>query len=95
MRQLITRIDERLHAELKARAAAEGRSVNALVKELLSAGLASGDERTAVKARAESLGLHVVPPSQGRPPSREAAIAGTKGAGRAASRALEAERARR
>lgn len=35
MRQLITRLDDDLHARLKARAQAEGRSVNALVVEAL------------------------------------------------------------
>src|SRR6266508_4085537 len=95
MRQLITRIDERLHEALKFRAAAEGRSVNALVTELLSSGLAPADERSMVRARAESRGLMVTPRPPRRPPSRDAAISGTKGAGRAASEALEAERARR
>ena len=95
MRQLIARIDERLHQELKSRAAAEGRSVNALVTDLLSAGLGAMDERTAVRARAEAAGLLVVPRPERRPPSRLAAISGTKGTGRAASRALAAERARR
>jgi plasmid stability protein len=61
MRQLITRIDEGLHEELKSRAAAEGRSVNALVTDLLSAGLVAADERAAVRARAEAAGLRVVP----------------------------------
>lgn len=95
MRQLITRIDERLHEGLKARAAAEGRSVNALVTELLSIALASDDERAAVRARADASGLRVVPRPRHRPPPRDTAISWTKGVGRATSRALEADRARR
>lgn len=95
MRQLIARIDERLHKELKSRAAAEGRSVNALVTDLLSSGLAVSDERAAVRSRAESAGLLVTPPPPRRPPSREMAISGTRGTGRAATRALAADRARR
>jgi len=95
MRQLITRIDERLHERLKERAAAEGRSVNALVTELLSTGLAAGVEREAVRTRAEIAGIRVVPTPEHRPPSREAAISWTKGLGRAASRALVADRAKR
>lgn len=95
MRQLITRIDERLHGDLKSRAAAEGRSVNALVTHLLSAGLAAADERTAVRSRADAAGLRVLPRQGRRPPSRRAAISGTRGFGRAASGALAEERARR
>ncbi len=95
MRQLITRIDDRLHRELKDRAAAEGRSVNSLVTHLLSSALASGDERASVRARAESAGIVVVPLGARRPPSRDAAIASTKGVGRRAGQALAAERAAR
>lgn len=80
------------HEEMKARAPAEGRSVNALVNELLSSVLASGNERAAVRARARAAGLVVAPRPTKRPPSRHAAIALTKGAGRAASRALARER---
>ncbi|MBB4688541.1 FitA-like ribbon-helix-helix domain-containing protein [Amycolatopsis jiangsuensis] len=39
MRQLITRIDDELHARLKARAAAEGRTLNDLVTEALQGAL--------------------------------------------------------
>jgi antitoxin FitA len=95
MRQLITRIDDRLHQGLRARAAAEGRSVNALVTDLLSSALAAGNERAAVRARAEAARIVVVPHRVRRPPSRDAAIASTKGAGRRASRALAVERAAR
>jgi len=95
MRQLITRIDDRLLQQLKARAAQEGRSVNALVTELLSAAVASDDERQAVRSRADALGIAVTPGVERRPPSRDAAIASTRGAGRAASEALDADRARR
>lgn len=94
MRQLITRIDDDLHERLKARAVREGRSVNALVTELLESVLAAADERGVVRARAKAAGLAVVLPPRKRPPSRDAAIALTKGAGRAASRALAKERSR-
>src|SRR5579884_3129290 len=40
VRQLITRLDDDLHARLRERAAAEGRSVNALVVEILAAAVA-------------------------------------------------------
>jgi plasmid stability protein len=94
VRQLITRIDEQLHQRLKSRAAAEGRSVNALVTDLLAAGVAA-DQRTVVRQRAKAADLLVEPRLDRRPPSRKRAIALTKGAGRAASRALQAERSRR
>lgn len=93
MKQLITRVDERLHERLKARAAAEGRSVNALVTELLEAGLGADDARARVRARIDALGLRVdVPRPRGRIPSLDAAIRSTRGAGSAVSEALEAER---
>ena len=92
MRQLITRIDDRLHERLKDRAAAEGRSLNDLVTELLQEGIADGDERTLLRWRADKSGLRVVPVVRGPVPSRAKAIASTKGAGRAASQALSRER---
>jgi hypothetical protein len=94
-RQLLARIDERLHRQLKARAARERRSLNALVAELLHHGLNVTDERARVRARLEALGLARAPRPSRRPPPRERAIAATRGAGRAASEALAAERARR
>lgn len=94
-RQLLARIDERLHRRLKARAAAEGRSLNALVTDLLERGALEADERVRVRARLEALGLATsVRPSR-RPPSRDRAIALTRGAGRSASEALAAERRER
>lgn len=93
VRQLITRIDEALLKGLKARAAAEGRSVNALVTELLRTGVSKENERAALRARLRAAGLEVLPPMpKRRPPSRRAAIASTKGAGTVASDALVADR---
>jgi hypothetical protein len=45
--------------------------------------------------RLREAGIRVVPPLEGRPPSRDAAIRAMEGAGRAASEALEEERAAR
>lgn len=95
MRQLITRIDEQLHAKLKARAASEGRSMNAVVTDLLSSGISESHDRAGVRARAEAAGLLITPPQPKSPPSRRTAISRTRGAGRAAAKALAAERARR
>jgi plasmid stability protein len=95
VRQLIARIDDDLHRRLKARAAAEGRSVNALVTDALTAAVAGSDERAHVRARAGAIGLLVLPLPEAPPPSRRQAIAATRGSGTAVSDALEAERARR
>ncbi len=96
MRQLISRIDDRLHSKLKKRAAAERRSMNAIVTELLSNALAAEDDRARVLARLEALGLRVVPPRpKRRVRSRDAVIASLRGSGRSVSAALEEERSRR
>lgn len=95
MRQLITRIEDRLHAKLKRRAAAEGRSLNALVTEILSRAIAAEDERALVRARLKALGRRAYVPRPADAPSRDEAIAATRGAGTAVSEALAAERARR
>lgn len=93
MRQLITRIDEELLERLKARAAEEGRSVNSLVTDLLENAVSQSSPRARVRARLRALGLDVVVPRpRGRVPSLEEAIESTRGAGRAASEALEEDR---
>lgn len=43
MRQLITRIDDELHARIKDKAISEGRSVNELVRGLLEAAVVDAD----------------------------------------------------
>ncbi|HZD71701.1 MAG TPA: toxin-antitoxin system HicB family antitoxin [Actinomycetes bacterium] len=93
MRQLIARIDDDLHERLRSRAEAEGRSMNGLVTEILRSAVAPLDAREAVRSRLRRRSLQVVPPRRGPVPSRDAAIASTRGAGRAASAALAAERA--
>jgi antitoxin FitA len=95
MRQLITRIDDDLHRRLKRRAAAEGRSVNAMVTELLRGAALKQDERDLTRARLRALGRLVTLPRPRRALSRDAAIALTRGAGTAASEALAAERKQR
>ena len=95
VRQLIARIEDELHERLKLRAAAEHRSLNSLVRELLERGVPPADPRTLVRERAAAAGLLVVPTPEPGAPSREAAIASTRGTGQAASEALAHERARR
>lgn len=69
--------------------------MNALVTDLLRAGLARSEEEARVRARLHAAGLRVVPRLEQRPPSRDAAIRATRGAARAASEALAAERGAR
>lgn len=95
VRQLIARIDDRLHRRLKARAAAEGRSMNALVTQLLAAGVSEQSEGAILDARLEALGLRRIFPPKRRPPSQAALARMLRGTGQRASAALEAERARR
>ena len=98
MRQLITRIDDGLHARLKDRARAAGTSVNALVVEALERlTVEAEDPRALVRRRARDAGMLAVPPVSDAPPSsivgaREAVVAATRGAGTAVGEALAAER---
>jgi plasmid stability protein len=94
VRQLITRIDEELHRRLKRRAAAQGRSVNAMVSDLLRAAVDTRDERDVVRGRLQALGRLATIPRPRRSISRDAAIALTRGAGTAASQALAEDRRR-
>jgi plasmid stability protein len=93
VRQLITRIDDDLHDRLKARAAAEGRSMNAFVTDVLARAVV-GDADGSVRAHLARAGLLVVPPQPVNPPTLEAVLLSTSGAGRAASEALERDRQR-
>lgn len=96
MRQLITRIDDDLHASLQARARAEGRSVASLVREVLANAVSEGTDRASVVARFERAGLVVRPPAPvGEVPTHDEVVSRTRGAGRAVSAALEADRAGR
>lgn len=93
MRQLIARIDDDLHARLKRRAAAEGRSLNALVTEALEAAAPGGDLPADVRARATARGvLADFEPPDGAP-SLADVLTLTRGWGTAVSDALSAERA--
>jgi plasmid stability protein len=95
MRQLITRVDDDLHARLRLRAIQEGRSVNALVNDILAAEVSRGDPRSALRMRARASGRLVVPPAPARTPSRDAVARATRVAGTAASEALLLDRADR
>jgi plasmid stability protein len=90
---MIARIDDELHSRLKARAAAEGRSLNDLVTAALAAAVDQPTSRRTIRARASAAGLLVTPSQPKRIPTREEALAATRGLGQVASTALAAERA--
>jgi antitoxin FitA len=92
MKQMIVRVDDELHSQLKARAAAEGRSLNDLMTAALAAVVEVGTTRRTLRARARLARRLVVPEAPRRVPSRRSALTATTGLGRAASEALRAER---
>jgi hypothetical protein len=96
VRQLITRIDDALHARLKQRARDEGRSMNALVTELLEQAVPEETPRERLRRRLKAEGrLHEFP-APANPPTREEVIEMLRGdAGRAFLEALGEDRARR
>src|SRR5256885_900795 len=91
MRQLITRLDEQLLAALKKRAAAEGRSVNALVNDILASQLTDRSPKADLRLRGRE--QIVTPPRPTRIPSRESLRRASRGWGAAVSQALTDERA--
>jgi plasmid stability protein len=95
VKQLITRLDDGLHARLKAQAAAQGRSLNDLVTEVLAAAVGQPMTRQLVRARAQAADLLVWPPTPERVVTRDEALGATRGLGAAASGALDAERGER
>jgi plasmid stability protein len=92
MKQMITRLDDELHARIKAQADAEGRSVNELVVQVLSRALGNASSRDGVRERARATGRLVVPEPPAETVSRDEAIRSTRGLGNAVSTALEEER---
>lgn len=92
VRQLITRIDDDVHRRLKARARAEGSSVNTLVTAAIERALATPeDRRRAMRRRLQSLGLLADAPAPPVAPDREAVIESLRGCGKITD-LIEAER---
>lgn len=82
VRQLITRIDDDLHVRLKRRAAAEGRSLNALVTEVLERAAPPDDASARLRARLRAQGkLYVPPQPKGPVPSLDEVVEMTRGLG--------------
>lgn len=95
MKQLLTRLDDELHRRVKERAEEQGRSVNAYVAALLAEDTSTTNRRRALRERARDKGKLREPIRPSRRPSRHEVWEATRGAGTAASEALEAERAAR
>lgn len=96
MRQLIARIDDSLHARLKARAHDEGRSVNKLVTNILEDAVPDESPRERLRRRLRAEGRLVEIEAPQNAPSRETVIEMLRGdAGRAVLEAFEEDRKRR
>jgi plasmid stability protein len=95
MRQLITRVDDDLHAALKTRAAEQGRSVNSVVVEALTEAIVQGRApRLRWRERARRANHLVERPGKADAAARNAAIEATRGVGPMADELL-ADRAHR
>jgi antitoxin FitA len=91
MRALITRMDDELLDKLKKRAAAEGRSVNALVNDILASQVGGRSPKAELRLRGGD--RIVTPPLPTRIPSRESLRRASRGSGASVSEALMRERA--
>lgn len=97
VKQLLLRVPEELHRRLMARAAREGRSLNAVATEILDAAAEadSGDRRAKLRAAATASGaLRTVTADPVRAARRQRAIASTRGLGAQLDRLLADERDR-
>jgi plasmid stability protein len=97
MKQILLRVPDDVHRRLAARAARDGRSVNAVATEILDAAVDAdeGDRRTRLRAAAAAAGLlRSVPAKPVTPARRRRVIASTKGTGPILDRLLAEERDR-
>jgi plasmid stability protein len=89
VKQLITRIDDELHARLKARAEAEGRSMNDLVTEALRGVVAKTETRAEWKRRLIAEGKVITFEPEGEAPGHDELEELSRGWGTAVSEALD------
>jgi len=89
VKQLITRIDDELHARLKARAEAEGRSMNDLVTEALRGVVAKTESRAEWKERLIAEGKLIAFEPDGEAPGHDQLEERSRGWGTAVSEALD------
>lgn len=97
VKQLLLRIPEELHRRLVARAARDGRSVNALATEILDAAAEadSGDRQARLRAAAAASGvLRTTSAGVVSPARRKRILASTRGLGAQLDRLLADERER-
>jgi plasmid stability protein len=97
VKQLLLRVPEDIHRRLAARAAREGRSVNAVATEILDAAADadSGDRRAQLRAAAAAAGtLRPVSAGPGSDARRRRITASTCGLGPQVDRLLAHERER-
>lgn len=95
MKQLITRIDDELHARVRHKAADEGTSVNELVKNLLEAAVRQSETVPQWKARMSDAGRVVTIEPDGPAPGRDRVAQLLQGAGSDIDEHLEWSRAER
>jgi plasmid stability protein len=98
MKQLLLRVPDDLHRRLAARAARDGRSVNALATEILDAAVDAdeGDRRARLRATAAATGLLRFEPAKSVTPARRRRIiASTRGADPILDQLLDEEQDRR
>lgn len=97
MKQLLLRVPDEIHRRLTARAARDGRSVNAVATAILDAAADAdqGDRRDRLRARAATLGIVRAAPARSVSPARRRRIvASTRGTGAILDRLLAEERER-
>ncbi|HYA45834.1 MAG TPA: toxin-antitoxin system HicB family antitoxin [Acidimicrobiales bacterium] len=95
MKQLLLRVPDDLHRRLVARAARDGRSVNAVATQILDAAADAdeGDRRARLRARAAAAGLlRATPAASVGQARRRRIVASTKRAGPVVDRFLAEER---
>src|SRR6266536_419578 len=97
MKQLLLRVPDDVHRRLAARAARDGRSVNAVATEILDAAVDAdeGDRRARLRARAAARGvLRALPATSVSDARRRRILASTRGLGAQLDRLLDEERER-
>jgi len=98
MKQILLRVPDEVHRRLAARAARDGRSVNAIATEILDASVDTdeGDRRARLRARAAAVGmLRSVPAEAVTPARRRRVLVSTRGTGPILDKLLTEERDRR
>jgi len=97
MKQLLLRVPDAVHRKLSARAARDGRSINAVATEIIDSAIDAdeGGRQGRLRARAAALGmLSAVPAEPATAEQRERALAEARGLGPILDRVLDEDRER-